>query len=114
MKGKWVGSADVGVYTDARGNRWGCAAKPEPLVELSASQDTRWHASLLDATNEYGAPVGKDISAASDRDMLLDGIDDWVALWEGDHVSQPGKRTESNLWLLLVLALVVLSDKKRR
>jgi hypothetical protein len=94
------------VYADKRKNQWGLFA--------TGAIGGAWHAHLLQVDNEYASPVNQDIIASTNKRDLVDAIDDWVDDWEGTHMQPPTVATtdSSGLFALLVLLVIVLTDKK--
>lgn len=111
-----------GTYEDVYGQEWqvtSTSATPSTTLPMPSTVKV-WHAQLINADNIYKRPTDKDVVTSSAMDggaggvnELLDAIDTWVAEWKKEHDTAQAKAS-SELWLMLLLvAALVASDKKR-
>ena len=106
-QGTWKPAANGrgGFYTDRNAQVWAIVAKQDPIDPLEWS----YTAGLVLPANVYGAAAGKVKAAGQDRDQLLQDIDSIA------YEYKLGKAKGAGFpWWLVLLGLLVASDKGRR
>jgi hypothetical protein len=108
------------IYEDMRGKHW--AVKPKPGVGLdSLSNPPIWQAwPMPDAVAAYDWPLARMFNAATDAEMLIDGIEERIedarqaGETPGQHFGAIAKPSSFPWWLVLLGAAAYYHSKTKR
>lgn len=92
-----------GFYRDTNGQWWSVTASMDGLTDLTPT----YHAAIVMPNNAYGRSPGWETGTFSTHGAALDGIDAFA-------IQARVKPRSSFPWWLVALALIAMSDKRKR